>query len=88
MVVRLDAVLGLDFTVHAGVYSKVPFLPQESMVVVVSARIGIVQPFALLWKLVYTLACTTSVLVLLPVLDSPRFRYSLYTSARYVRGRW
>jgi hypothetical protein len=35
LVVRLDVVLGLDFTVHAGVYSKVPFLPQESMVVVV-----------------------------------------------------
>jgi hypothetical protein len=35
LVVRLDVVLGLDFTVHASVYGKVPFLPQGPMVVVV-----------------------------------------------------
>ena len=33
--VRFDAVLGLDFTVHATVYGKVPFLPQGLVVVVV-----------------------------------------------------
>jgi hypothetical protein len=35
LVVRRDAVLGLDFAVHAGVYGKVPFLPQGLVVVVV-----------------------------------------------------
>jgi hypothetical protein len=28
LVIRIDVGLGLDFTVHASVYGKVPFLPQ------------------------------------------------------------
>src|SRR5271156_6948988 len=39
-----------------------------------SARIGIVQPFTLFWSVVYTLACTArSVSVLHSVLNRPHF---------------
>jgi hypothetical protein len=42
LVVRLDVVLGLDFTVHASVYGKVPFLPQGLAVVVVVVVVVVV----------------------------------------------
>jgi len=35
LVIRIDVGFGLDFTVHASVYGKVPFFPPGLVVVVV-----------------------------------------------------